>query len=105
MAGNRTIDGDRTLASQRQIEQSARVRRWELWSGDDGHTFFPEENERERQMAQADGYVLTWETMAQSMNCAHRALYAYLGWGEFKPMLRPDGTPYPEDEDDDYVPS
>jgi hypothetical protein len=25
-----------------------------------------------------------------------------IGWGEYKPMLRDDGTPYPEDEDDDY---
>ena len=31
---------------------------------------------------------------------AGRALYAYLGWGDYKPMLQADGTPYPEDEDD-----
>ena len=28
------------------------------------------------------------------------AMYSYLGWGEYKSMLREDGTPYPEGEDD-----
>lgn len=55
-------------------------------------------------MAQADGYVFTSETTAQSSNDASRALYAHLGWGDYEPMLQADGTPYPEDEDDDYVP-
>jgi hypothetical protein len=79
------------------------VRRWELWVGEDGHAFFPEENDQARRMARQEGYVLSWETTAKSTNDAHRALYAHLGWGDFKPMLRPDGTPYPEDEDDTYA--
>ena len=33
---------------------------------------------------------------------AHRALHVYRGWEEYKPMLREDGTPIPEDEDDDF---
>jgi hypothetical protein len=27
-------------------------------------------------------------------------LYEHPGWGEYQPMLREDGTPYPEDERD-----
>ena len=65
--------------------------------------FFRAESERARQMALDEGYVFSWETTAKGANDAHRALYAHLGYGEFRPMLRADGTPYPEDEDDDYV--
>jgi hypothetical protein len=79
------------------------VRRWELWVCEDGHSFFPDSNDQERQSARADGGVLSWETTVKSTNDAHRALYEHLGWGEFKPMLRADGTPYPEDEDDDFM--
>jgi hypothetical protein len=86
------------------IGQAGRVRRWELWRGEDGHDFFPEGNEQARRAAQADGYTFSWETTAKSSNDAYRTLYAHLGWGEFQPMLQADGTPYPEDEDDGYVP-
>ncbi|MGQ0521771.1 MAG: hypothetical protein ACT4PX_11560 [Actinomycetota bacterium] len=55
-------------------------------------------------MALEDGEIFTWEVVARGTNEAMRAMYRYRGWGEFKPMLRDDGTPYPADEDDDYVP-
>jgi hypothetical protein len=55
-------------------------------------------------MAIEDGLTLVWEIVAKGSNPAHRALYEYLGWGEYQPMLRDDGVPYPEDEDDDYIP-
>jgi len=32
------------------------------------------------------------------------AYHEYRGLEPYKPMLRSDGTPYPEDEDDDYQP-
>jgi hypothetical protein len=78
------------------------VKRWELWEGESDHSFFPADNEQAREMAKAEGEVLVWEVMAQGWNPAMRLLYEHLGWGEYKPMLREDGTTYPEDEDDDY---
>jgi hypothetical protein len=74
------------------------MRRWELWVGEEGHSFFPEDNLQARAMATADGYTLSWETTARSHNEAARALYAHLDWGEYRPMLQDDGTPYPRDE-------
>jgi hypothetical protein len=35
---------------------------------------------------------------ARSYLDAMRKYYAAMGWGEYKPMLRDDGTPYPEDQ-------
>jgi hypothetical protein len=64
-------------------------------------SFFPADNEQLRQMATNEGLALVWSTMATSYNDAHRALHVYMGWEPYKPMLRLDGTPYPEDEDDD----
>ncbi len=61
--------------------------------------FFPEENDQARQMSIEDGAELEWEVTAPSANAASQALYDYRGSGEYKPMLRPDGTPFPEDED------
>ncbi len=52
-------------------------------------------------MAMEDGQVFSWQVVANGPNPAMRALYDYLGWGEYRPMLRNDGTPHPEDEDDD----
>jgi len=34
---------------------------------------------------------------------AMKALYEHLGYGEYKPVLRPDGSPYPEDGDNDFA--
>jgi hypothetical protein len=81
------------------------VRRWELWSGtdDDGadsDSFFREDNDKARRMAIAEGLTLVWSTFAEGSNDAMRALHVYMGWEEYKPMLRDDGTPYPEDEAD-----
>jgi hypothetical protein len=82
------------------------VRRWELWSGaDDDETtsdsFFREDNDKARQMAIAEGLTLVWSTFAEGHNDAMRTLHVYMGWEEYKPMLQPDGTPYPEGEADE----
>jgi hypothetical protein len=85
------------------------MRRWELWEkdwdpdkGGGTSSFFPEENEQARNMALDDGESFVWETMAKGHNDAQRAMHAFRGWGEYKPILREDGTPFPEDEDDDF---
>ena len=44
-----------------------------------------------------------WETVASSTNEAMRARNEYLGFEPYQPMLREDGTPYPEDEDDELL--
>lgn len=44
------------------------------------------------------------KVVADSTYEAMRAMYSYRGWGEYQPMLRDDGTLYPNDEDEDYVP-
>ena len=76
--------------------------RYELWVGEegDGYYFFRDDNSEAREMALAEGMQLSWETTQRGRNQAHQALYDHLGYGLYKPMLRPDGTPYPEDEDD-----
>jgi hypothetical protein len=45
--------------------------------------------------------VKTWETEASSFNEAMQALYDHSEFGPYQPQLRDDGTPYPEDENDD----
>jgi hypothetical protein len=52
--------------------------------------------------ARDHGYSFEWETAAAGRNPAMRLLYAHLGYGEYEPMFRDDGTPYPGDEDDGY---
>jgi hypothetical protein len=81
------------------------MRRWELWVRADGHSFFPADSEQARATAAELGEVFSWSTVAAGHNPAMRALYEHLGWGEYRPMLRPDGTSYPEDEDDAYRPA
>jgi hypothetical protein len=85
------------------------MRRWELWDKDwDSHegggssSFFPEENEQARKMALDLGESLVWETTAKGYNDALREMYVFRGWGEYKPVLREDGSPFPGDEDDDF---
>ncbi len=78
--------------------------RWELWEAEDENSFFPDWNEQARKMAQEEGLTFTWAVEARGTNPAMRALYKRLGFGEYQPMLRKDGTPYPDDEDEDYVP-
>lgn len=75
--------------------------RWELWGTDCEWSFFSEDNDAARQMAVRDGHELLWEVDAPSRNAAHQARNDYFGWGKYEPMLRADGTPYPEDEADD----
>jgi hypothetical protein len=83
--------------------QNGDVHRYELWQNDDGYSFFPEHNHQARDIAQADGQMLTWEVIAKGLNSANQLLYDHLDFGIYRPMLQDDGTPYPQDEDDDYV--
>jgi hypothetical protein len=73
-------------------------RRWELWRGEGGHSFFPGDHEAAKADASQDGLSLEWECEAAGYNDAMRQLYAHLGWGSYAPMTRKDGRPYPEDE-------
>lgn len=84
------------------------VRRWELWEGDHENgvgtsAFFPSTNRQARLRAMEEGLVKTWETEASSSNEAMQAQYDRMGFGTYRPMLREDGTPYPEDEDDEVA--
>jgi hypothetical protein len=86
-----------------QIGQNRVVQRYELWQNDEGLSFFPDHNQQARDMAEADGQRFRWECTAKGLNAAHQLLYDYLDFGVYRPMLQDDGTPYPQDEDDDYV--
>jgi hypothetical protein len=81
------------------------MRKWELWENREecSSSFFPDSAMKARVMAMADGEVKTWETEARSSNDAMRALHEHRGWDPYQPMLRYDGTPYPEDEDNDLL--
>ena len=87
------------------------MRRWELWQLPDGTetrfipTTRPHEGEQagEVEEAERDGLVMIFSTTAVGTNDAMRQMYRHLGWGEYRPMHRPDGTPYPEDEDDQFA--
>jgi hypothetical protein len=85
------------------------ARKWELSIADapDGRSesFFPADSpqvETYRKWALEEGGTLVWTTTAKSGNDAMSQMHRYLGRPEYQPMLREDGTPYPEDEDDDY---
>lgn len=82
------------------------MQQWELWvaSGPDGssESFFSSDNpmvETYRKWAQDDGGTLVWTTTANGTDDAMRQVYRYLGRGEYQPMLREDGTPYPEGDE------
>jgi|SRR5665213_58704 len=79
------------------------MRRWELWRAENEDSFFPSSSEKSRVQARVQGAVKVWETEASSGNEAMRALNRYLGFEPYKPMLQDDGTPYPEDEDDELL--
>ena len=49
-------------------------------------------------MAAKAGFSLHWTVQARGHNPAMRALHEYRGYEPYHPMLREDGTPYPEDE-------
>jgi hypothetical protein len=75
--------------------------RWELWESEGGYSFFPETNTSARSMIEDEGgYRLIWTFEADGWDAAHRARHEFLAWEEYRPMLRDDGTPYPEDERD-----
>jgi hypothetical protein len=77
------------------------MRIWELWEGPDGsHSFFPADDEKARRVGVDPGAAKVWEVEAPSHNAAMRAFHEHMGWEPYKPMLRDDGTPYPEDEGD-----
>jgi hypothetical protein len=76
------------------------MRRWELWEDREGSTtFFRADNENARLIVETSGATLVWQTEASSSNAAHSALHKHMKWEPYQPMLREDGTPYPEDED------
>jgi len=81
------------------------VRRWELWQRPDGteSRFVPSTRDSDVEAAERDGLVMLWSTTAVGSNDAMRQMYRHLGWDEYQPMLRADGTPYPEDEDDRFA--
>jgi hypothetical protein len=84
------------------------MRLWELWRGDDGEgvefTFFDDSRDDVRNDVAGRGHVKVWEVRAKGRNAAHQARNDHLGWGRYSPMLGPDGSPFPEDEDDDWSP-
>ena len=69
------------------------MRRYELWGG----SFFPEHNTKARQMVIEDGSSLDWECWAEGWIPAMQQMHEHCGYGEYKPMLRSDGTHYPQD--------
>jgi hypothetical protein len=74
------------------------MKRWELWEPEDdseGRVFLSEDHEEARSQAIAEGLELRWVCSAAGWNSAHQLLYDHLGWGEYKPMMGPDGSPYP----------
>ena len=75
--------------------------RWELWSGEGGHSFFRENNDQARRMAQEDGYALAWEVHAAGYVEAMTLMHEHLGYEPYQPMLLPDGTPAPDPECDE----
>lgn len=79
------------------------MRKWELWENpEEGRSsFFPVSNTHARVMAVWDGQTKTWEVEAASHDDAMRAMNEHLGYGPYVPRLRDDGTPHPEDEDDE----
>jgi hypothetical protein len=78
------------------------VARWELWQSEDETetSFFSASNLQARRMAEAEGLHLVWDLVAVGSNAAMTALHEHLGFEPYQPMLRPDGTCYPEDEQD-----
>jgi hypothetical protein len=78
--------------------------RWELWEREGSTSFFPDWNVPAPQVAEEEGMTLTWEVETKGSNPPSRALSEHLGFGEYKPMQREDGAPYPDDEHENHVP-
>jgi hypothetical protein len=78
------------------------MQRWELWQHADGTlTYFRSDKEQQRKKAEEAGGALVWETEVPGFTEAMRAWYGVQGFELYEPMLREDGTPYPEDEADE----
>jgi hypothetical protein len=98
------------VATAGGLWQPQAVTRWELWvkRHDDGtveESFFPDDDASgpfNRRWAEEVRAELVWRVEAKGMNDAMRKMYEYLGRGEYQPTLSEDGTPYPEDEDDEH---
>jgi hypothetical protein len=75
--------------------------RYQLWVSKDSQTFFRVPNEQAPHFAHEDEAVLTWEVEAFGHNDAMTKYYGHMGWDPYKPMLCVDGTPFPQDEDDE----
>jgi hypothetical protein len=75
--------------------------RYELWREDgDGTTYQLSAVGLVDQMgwdADEPDPVLVRTFEALSLADAKRQMHEYLGWEPYEPMVRPDGTPYPED--------
>lgn len=75
---------------------------WELWRReDDGAvewTFFPVDFVDRDDLLGDPDWHLEWSVEAPGWIAACTARNEYLGWEPYRPMLRDDGTPYPEDE-------
>lgn len=66
-------------------------------------TSFSREGSEGDRMAEAYGLIRIWAVEAKGANAAMAARNEYLGFEPYRPRLRDDGTPYPEDEDDDWA--
>jgi len=65
-------------------------------------SFFPDDDPQEREWLEEDHAEMVWSVQARGMNDAMRQLHLYEGWAPYEAPLRDAGSPYPEDEDDDY---
>lgn len=88
------------LSVQGALECEAVVVRWELWQDDEGttHSFFPITNTQAATMAEEEDLHLAWTLDAVSWNEAMAKYHDHQGWEPYRPMLRSDGTPHPEDD-------
>ena len=78
------------------------MRRWELWEDASGWVLIPDGDPSRVEASFLEGAKKTWECVARGYNDAMRQAYEHLGYGVYKPILRSDGSPHPDDEDDGY---
>jgi len=73
---------------------------WQIWQSDDGVTFSTAEGiaEQLRNGTLAPGARKIASITASSHNDAMRQYHEAMGWEPYKPMLREDGSLFPEDE-------
>ena len=63
--------------------------KYELWSADDGYSFFAENNESTRCLLTA-GEKLIWTVDASTWEEACAKQHEFLGWETYKPMKNGD---------------